>query len=233
MSVEIPHTTAICHALRQCRLFQDLPEKELLRIAQACAVKNLSKGHYLFHANQKAEGFYVVRTGAINVHSVSPDGKEQVIAVFRPFEPFAEITLTTIDTYPADAVATEASSVILVRKNDFRHLVIAQPELALHMLTSVSFHLKHLVRMIEDLQFKQIESRLANWLLRRCPATPERGVPSISLDVTKKVLASQLGVTSETFSRTLARFRDERLIEVNGNNITLLDCAGLRRYVET
>jgi len=69
---------------------------------------------------------------------------------------------------------------------------------------------------------RSIESRLAEWLLRHCPAA-EAGCPAIiDLPMTKKVLAGKLGVTSETLSRTLGRFRDEALIRVNGPRITIL-----------
>lgn len=219
--------TVVMHALRECRLFQDLAEKDLLEVAETCVLKSLEKGEYLFREHQKADGFYVMQRGSLNIHRVSLNGQEKVICIVRPYEPFAEITLTTVETYPADAVAIEPSAVILVKKQAFRSLVLEQPELALRMLTSMSFHLKDLVQMIEDLQFKQIEARLANWLVRHCPSAPTTEAPVVHIDTSKKLLASQLGVTSETFSRTLANFRDAGLIEVDGNNITLLNCAGL------
>jgi hypothetical protein len=40
--------------------------------------------------------------------------------------------------------------------------------------------------------------------------------------MTKRVLAAELGTVSETFSRTVAKFRKQRLISVEGNTFTLL-----------
>lgn len=222
----------IANTLRQCRLFADLAPADLDEVAEACILKNLDRGQYLFRERERSEGFFVMQKGSINVHRVTPDGKEQVISVFRPYESFAEVTLTTIDTYPSDAVALEPSQVILVKKREFRELVLRNPELSLRMLTSMSFHLKYLVQMIEDLKFKHIEARLANWLLRNSPESTEGRPVVVKLDISKRVLASQLGVTSETFSRTLGKFRDEDLIEVNGPDITLLSRPGLQRYME-
>lgn len=213
-------------------MFSDLSPNDLNDVADTCVVKTLERGEYLFREKEKAEGFFVMQKGSVNVHRVTPEGKEQVIAVFRPPEAFAEITLTTIDTYPADGVALEASQVILVRKSDFRALILRKPELSLRMLTSMSYHLKYLVQMIEDLKFKQIEARLANWLLRNSSESTEGRSVVVRLDVSKRVLASQLGVASETFSRALAKFRDESLIAVEGPEITLLDRSGLAEYVK-
>lgn len=46
--------------------------------------------------------------------------------------------------------------------------------------------------------------------------------------MTKRVLAAELGTVSETFSRTLAKFRDQRLVAVKGKQIVLLNPAALR-----
>lgn len=45
----------------------------------------------------------------------------------------------------------------------------------------------------------------------------------IQLDGTKCVLAAELGTSSETLSRTFAKFRDEGLLTVSGKSITLLN----------
>jgi CRP/FNR family transcriptional regulator, dissimilatory nitrate respiration regulator len=138
--------------------------------------------------------------------------------------------MSTVETYPANAMALEPSQVIVIHKKHFRELVCQKPELALHMLASMSLHLKHLVQTIHDMKGKQIEGRLAEWLLQHSPDSD--GAKSFTLPVSKKNLAAQLGVTSETFSRTLARFRREGLIEVAGPQLQLINRPGLRAYVE-
>ncbi|MBE2213737.1 MAG: Crp/Fnr family transcriptional regulator [Opitutaceae bacterium] len=223
---------ALAGVLRRCQLFEDLPEPDLMAVASACTVRALAKGEYLFREGQPAEGFYVIQTGVVNVHRITPDGREQVICFFRPYESFAEATLVTIDTYPAHAVATEPSQVIVVRRQEFRDLIARRPELALRMLSSMSQHLKHLVQLLQNLKGRQIEARLADWLLEHAPACPAHDQEAVlELPVSKKVLAGQLGVTSETLSRTLARFRDEGSIVVDGKRITLRDPARLRAWV--
>lgn len=218
-------------ALRRCRLFADLSEDDLTSVAETCSIRSLKRGEYLFRENTVAEGFYVVQSGSINVHRVMPDGKEQVICIFRSPDCFAEVTLTTIDTYPADAVALESSQVILVKKQGFLGLIRRDPTLSLRMLTSMSFHLKYLVQLIEDLKFKQVEGRLAHWLLRNCPEACSGRVGTIELQMSKRILASQLGVTSETLSRTLAKFRDQKLIRVDGRIIEITNGDGLQAHL--
>jgi CRP-like cAMP-binding protein len=184
--------------------------------------KTLAKGEYLFREGGPSEGFYVVQRGAINVHRVSPMGKEQVIHVFRPGQSFAEAALASQGGYPADARAVEASTVLLVPRADFIGLLRQRPELALRMLGSMSQHLRVLVSLLDDLTLKNVETRLANWLIKRCPTPLRAAAVTFDLDCTKRVLAAELGTVSETLSRTFADFRRQKLIAVAGRTITIL-----------
>lgn len=222
----------LINALRGCQLFAGLPPEDLANIAAITLVKPLDKGEYLFRQGDRSQGFYIVQRGAINVHRVNALGKEQIIHVFRPGESFAEATLATETGYPADARAIEPSQVFLVQKVGFISLLKRQPELALRMLGSMSIHLRVLVGQLEDLTLKDVETRLANWLLKRCPHRETAQPVQIELGMTKRVLAAELGTVSETFSRTLAKFRDQDLIHVNGKSITVLNPAKLNQVLK-
>jgi len=213
---------AIVNTLRSCQLFTGLPTADLENIAAVTVIKSLEKNQYLFHESEPARGFYVVQRGAVNVHRVNAMGKEQVIHVFRAGESFAEATLATDAGYPADARALEATQVLLVQKNGILALLKRQPELALRMLGSMSAHLRVLVGQLEDLTLKNVETRLANWLMKRCPDPASVKPVQIKLTMTKRVLAAELGTVSETFSRTLAKLREQKLLMVKGNTVLVL-----------
>jgi CRP/FNR family transcriptional regulator len=218
---------ALANTLRTCRLFVGLPASDLSHIAAIAVVKHLEKDEYLFREGEHSQGFYVVQSGAINVHRLSAAGKEQVIHVFRTGETFAEATLATETGYPADARALENSQIMLLPKTEFTALLKRQPELALRMLGSMSQHLRVLVGLLDDLTLKDVETRLANWLLKRCPQPYAEKPHIIELSMTKRVLASELGTVSETFSRTLAKLRQQKLLSVKGKLVTVASPARL------
>lgn len=217
----------IINTLRGCQLFTGLPGPDLENIAAVSAVKSLAKGEYLFHEGDRASGFYVIQRGSINVHRVNAAGKEQIIHVFRTNESFAEVALAGETGYPADARALEPSQVLLVQKDGIVALLRRQPELALRMLGSMSSHLRVLVGQLEDLTLKDVETRLANWLIKRCPNPQSEQPAHIELTMTKRVLAAELGTVSETFSRTLAKFRQQKLLAVKGKTFVILSPARL------
>ncbi len=219
--------TAIVNALRSCQLFAGSPPPDLTNLAAITLLKRLEKGDYLFHEGDPSHGFYIVQRGSVNVHRVNAGGKEQVIHVFRAGESFAEASLATDKGYPADARALESTQVLLVQKAGFLALLKQQPELALRMLGSMSVHLRVLVGQLEDLTMKDVETRLANWLVKRCPNRDSQSPFTFELTMTKRVLAAELGTVSETFSRTLAKFRAQKLLTVKGRTVTVLSPARL------
>ena len=228
VSTDLPalRTTAITAAFRSCQLFSGLPADEVEAIASFSTVRTLAKDDYLFHEGDPSEGFYVVQRGAINVHRVSAAGKEQVIYVFRAGESLAEASLAG-SGYPASARATEPSSVIVVPKGPFLVLLGRRPDLALRMLGSMSQHLRVLVGLVEDLTLKDVETRFLNWLVKRCPRGAT-GAASVEVGSTKRVLAAELATSSETLSRTFAKLRAEKLIEVRGATVRVRDVAALQ-----
>jgi len=216
--------TGLVGSLRCCQLFSSLSGEDLEAIAAFASLINLAKDDYLFHEGEPSRGFYVVQGGAVNVHRVSAAGKEQVIHVFRAGESFAEAALASPTGYPADARAVEPSTVLLLPKAPVLELIGRRPDLALRMLGSMSAHLRVLVGMLDDLTLKDVETRLLNWLVKH-----GRGAPGgvIQLPGTKRVLAAELGTSSETLSRTLARLRARQLITVAAKSITVPDPAAL------
>jgi CRP/FNR family transcriptional regulator len=210
--------TGLISSLRCCQLFSGLSGDDLNQIAAFAQARRLAKGDYLFREGEPSQGFYLVQSGAVNVHRVNAAGKEQVIHVFRVGESFAEASLASPTGYPADARAVLPSTVLLIPKAPILELLGRRPDLALRMLGSMGAHLRVLVGMLDDLTLKDVETRLLNWLVKHA-----RGAPGgvIRLSGTKRVLAAELGTSSETLSRTLAKLRQQKLITVAGPAITV------------
>jgi CRP/FNR family transcriptional regulator len=218
---------AIIDTLRRCELFAGLPLNDLERVAEVCIPKQYDKGDYVFHEGDLSAGFYLVQKGAVNVHRTTPIGREQVIHIFRTGESFAEATMT-MEGCPANAQAIESTQLLLVQKAGFLELLRRQPELSLRLFGSLSQRLRLLVGQLDAFKLKDVETRLAHWLLERCPDPASDQPVDIHLAMTKRMLAAELGTVSETFSRTLAKLRKQGLLEVQGRVISLRSPRRLR-----
>lgn len=210
-------------ALRSCRLFESLSPPDLEHIAGCTILRKLARGEFLFHEGEPTRGFFIVRSGAVHLHRIGADGREKTIHIFRAGESFAEGTLAEDSGYPAHACAVENSVIAFVARDEFLDFLKLRPDLALRMLASMSQHLRVLVNALDDMAQKDVDTRLAHWLLKRCPWPLRADPEEIRLDVAKTVLAGELRVRHETLSRSLHRLKDLGLLETSGRTVRLLN----------
>jgi CRP/FNR family transcriptional regulator len=207
--------------LRRCLLFSGCPAPLLRRIAAIATEKPLGAGQYLFHEGCAVQGMYVIRSGAIKVHRFNSFGREQVLHVYRENDSFAEESLLSGCGHPACAVAIADARLLVIRRPEFLDILREEPELALGVLRSMNRQLQGLMQLLDDLTLKDVKTRLANWLLQHCPDPGSPSPISIRLPSTKRMLAAELGTVSETLSRTVAKFREQKLLSVEGDLVTL------------
>lgn len=220
---ETLRNTAVVFSLRRTPVFAGLPEDDLAMIAELSILKTYRKGEYLFRQREPAHGFFIVRRGIINVHRVGADGREQVIHLFRPGESFAENSLTNEGGYLTDARSVGESEAILVPKWEFLQILRQRADIALRILGSMSGHMRGLITSLENVTLKDAETRLMNWILRRCQRPLTHKPTEVAIGMTKTMLSGELGTRQETLSRTLAKLREAGLITIRGRTLKIPD----------
>jgi CRP/FNR family transcriptional regulator, dissimilatory nitrate respiration regulator len=219
-------TDMILYTLSRSMFGSGLKQSDLLTLAGVCSLRSVEKNSYLFHQQELASHFYIVHSGAIKVHRMMVDGQEQVIHVFRATESFAEVALSGQLHYPVSAAAIEPSQVIAVECGQLRSLIHRIPDLSLQIIASMSMHLKYLVGRLGQQKYEPTLTRVAEWLLDQ---TEGNGKDRFMLPSRKRTLASQLGMTSETFSRCLTKLKKQGLIREESSLLTVVDRNALAR----
>ena len=207
-------------------LFKGLPKEQLREISTIVIEKEYHKGSPVFFEGEAGNGFYVVARGKVKIFKISGKGKEHILHIFGPGEPFAEAPVFYGQPYPANAAAMVKSRLLFVPRSEFIRLVRETPALALNMLAVLSLRLRRFATKIEYLSLKEVPSRLASYLLYL--AEEQNNMKEVYLDIPKGQLASLLGTIPETLSRIFFKMTAQGLIQVRGKTITLLDIQGLR-----
>jgi CRP/FNR family transcriptional regulator len=211
----------IADVIAQTPLFGGLPDDQLRAIRAIAVTRRFDKGQSIFSEGQPGDGFYVVMSGRIKIFKVSAEGKEQILHIFGPGEPFGEVPVFSGKPFPANAEAIAASQLLFFPKQAFIALTSATPSLALNMLAVLSLRLRQFTVQIENLSLKEVPGRLASYLIYL--AAEQAAADSVTLTISKGQLASLLGTIPETLSRMMAKMAGMGLIEVEGRTIRLLD----------
>ncbi|MNH00395.1 transcriptional activator FtrB [compost metagenome] len=108
----------------------------------------------------------------------------------------------------------------------YRNALEDQPQVCLAILASMSIHLHQRLKDIDTLTSASASRRVINFLLQECD--PDSG--RVELQVSKRLVASKLGIQPETFSRTLHRLVERGLIAMERRNIHILAADELADY---
>ncbi|MFO8112645.1 MAG: Crp/Fnr family transcriptional regulator [Desulfosalsimonadaceae bacterium] len=217
--------------LNQSVLFGGLPEEHLEAILSIAAEKQTASGEMIFFEGDPADGFCMVADGMVKIYKLSPGGKEQILHMFGPGEPFGEVPVFSGGVFPANAEAVKNSTILFFPRKRFVDLIIEKPHVALNMLAILSKRLRHFTVQVENLSLKEVPARLAGYFLLL--SEEQKSTRTVTLNISKGQLAGFLGTIPETLSRMLRKMSDQGLIEVEGRKIRLKDVDGLIDLSET
>ena len=211
--------------LRRCPLFAGLKEDDLKRIRAIASLRQIEKKEVLFSDGEEARGFYVILSGKVKLFKVSPEGKEQILHIVSAPEAFAEAALFLEGTYPAFAEAMTDCQLLYFPKRDFIQLLEKNPQLSINIIVTLSHFLKRFASLIEELSLKEVSSRIAKYVVDLSIKSSKEGKnpKEVELDLSKTQLALKLGTISETLSRTLAKMKAKKIIDVKKNKIIILN----------
>lgn len=212
-------------------LFEGLPHNQLQDLAAIKVDHVFGRGQTIFMEGDAGTGFYVVISGRVKIFKLSAEGKEQILHIFGPGEPFGEVPVFEGRHFPASAEAMAESRLFFFPRTSFVALIKKNPSLALNMLAVLSRRLRRFTALIDDLSLKEVPGRLAAYLLYL--SEQKRGSALLELTITKGQLASLLGTIPETLSRILGKMSAQGLIESAGPRIRLLDREGLENLVDS
>lgn len=206
-------------------LFKGLAEPQLKEFIKIAVEKKIKKGDTVFFEGENANGFYLVLEGVIKVFKVSSDGKEQILHILGPGEPFGEVPVFSGQRFPANAEPIIQSRLLFFARKDFIGLISGNPSLALNMIAVLSMRLREFAAQIENLSLKEVPGRLATYLIYLSGEQNNNGM--VNLDISKGQLASLLGTIPETLSRIFNRMSKQGLIKVKDRAVMILDPEGL------
>ena len=217
------------NCIQMVPIFSNVTEEEMREIAAITRARTYQKGEMIYLAGDRDERLYVIHVGKVKITRVSPAGKEQVIRVLGPGEFIGEFSLFSPLARTDNAEALERTTMCIIEGERLKQLLAGNPSIALKVMEALSRRLETAEKLIEEINLHTVEERLAQRLL-----TLAAGRRRFSLEMSKRDLASQLGMSQETLSRKLAAFQDEGLIQLQGHRgIVIKDRSGLETLAPT
>ena len=95
----------ILETISNIPLFNGLPDHQLKQVREIVIEKHFQKSELIFYEGDDGIGFYVVLEGLVKIFKISLEGKEQILHIFGPGEPFGEVPVFSGQSFPANSEA--------------------------------------------------------------------------------------------------------------------------------
>lgn len=205
-------------------LFRELDRQALRGFAEVTREQRVAKGALVVTEGDAGDALYVVRSGEVKVALPGDEGREVILGILTVGDHFGELSLIDGRPRSAHVVATQASTLIVLRRADFRRQVEQNPQVAWGLMVELSRRLRQADGTIGSLVLLDVPGRVAKVLLDH--ATP--GEPaSLVKQLTHQTMAHMIGASRETVSRAMAEFQEKGLISVQRRVVTIVDRGAL------
>jgi len=205
-------------------IFSNLNHEEMLEVARITSEKTYEKGEMIYTAGDSGDKLYVIHQGKVKITRFSEAGKEQVIRVLGPGEFLGELSLFNPAPLTDHAEVLEKTILCLIDGENLKQLMSKYPPVTWKVMEELSQRLAKAENLIENISIHSVEKRLADTLITMAN---EKG--KVVLKMSKRDLASHIGMSQETLSRKLTTFQEAGLVELIGHrNINLLNVEGLK-----
>lgn len=217
MSVSLDRITDF---LSTVPLFRQLDRPAVRGFAELTREQKFAKGSMIVSEGDAGDALFVVRSGEVKVVLVGDDGREVILNVLSVGDHFGELALIDGGPRSAHVVSTQASSLLVLRRTDFRRRVEQNPQVAWGLMVELSRRLRQADETIGSLVLLDVPGRVAKVLLEHAsPGEPATLVKPL----THQTIAQMIGASRETVSRAMADFQERGIIAVQRRLVTITD----------
>ncbi len=210
-------------------IFRHLTQEEYILLNYEKDYRNYKRGDILYQEGNRISGFFCINSGIIKVFKTGFDGKEQIIRFAKAGEIIAYRSVLSSEPACTTAKVIEDCQVCFIPSDILISLIKTNPEFSLDLLKLACHELGEANSFITDIAQKTVRERLAEILLLLVNdfGLDENNYLNISL--TREELANIVGTATESVIRLLSEFKTDKLVELNGRRIKILDKKSLEK----
>jgi CRP-like cAMP-binding protein len=216
-------------AMESGSLFRHLTREEADMVNYEKEFRQYKRGEVLYREGSRISGFYCLHTGIIKVFKTGLDGKEQIIRFAKPGDIIAYRSVLSNEVACTSAKVIEDSKVCFIPSEILISLVKSNSNYAFEILKLACHELGEANSFITDIAQKTVRERLAEILLLLVNDFGLDDQNFLQISLTREELANIVGTATESVIRLLSEFKSDKLVELNGRKIRILNKKGLEK----
>jgi CRP/FNR family transcriptional regulator, polysaccharide utilization system transcription regulator len=216
-------------ALESGSIFKHLSPDEIAILNFEKDYRKYSRGDILYQEGNRISGFFCINSGIIKVFKTGFDGKEQIIRFAKSGEIIAYRSVLSNEVACTSAKVIEDCQVCFIPSEILISFIKTNSSYALELLKLACHELGEANSFITDIAQKTVRERLAEILLFLVNDFGLDNQQFLKISLTREELANIVGTATESVIRLLSEFKSDKLVELNGRKIRILNIKGLEK----
>jgi CRP-like cAMP-binding protein len=151
--------------LCRCQLFSELPDEHLDLLASRVQQREYSANSIVFEQGDPGNTLFVVEYGEVVIGTMSPTGKELIVATLGPGDSFGELALIDGARRSASARTTLLTGMLVIYRDDFFEVLDSRPEVKDAVLVSLASVIRRMNIQLAEVAMLGSPSRVARVFL--------------------------------------------------------------------
>jgi CRP-like cAMP-binding protein len=210
-------------------LFRHLTPEETEMLNFQKDFRQFKRGELLYQEGNRISGFYCINSGIIKVFKTGFDGKEQIIRFAKKGDFIAYRSVLSNEPACTSAKVIEDCQICFIPSEVLIQLSKDNSTFALELLKLACHELGEANSFITDIAQKTVRERLAEILIL---LVEEFGLDEgkfLKISLTREELANIVGTATESVIRLLSEFKSDKILELNGRKIKILNIKALEK----
>lgn len=202
---------------------------DLKKLSADRRTKDYKKKEVIFGEESHPVFLYFLVKGKVKTYRSHEYGKDLITTLYKEGDFFGYHALLEDKPYAETAEALEDSEVCLIPKEDFYALIHNNVNVMRTFIKMLAGNVAEKEKQLINLAYSSVRKRVAEALLHlqeRYSKSPDQ---TFSMAISREDLANMVGTATESLIRTLSEFKEDKLVEIKGSNITIVDPNKLRK----
>jgi len=214
-------------------ILEGLPAKESSLLREKMLRREVKKGLILFTEGSFPKGVYFIQKGRVKIFQTNAQDKEHILCIYSKGESFGYRPILSHEPNPVSAKTLEDCILSFIPASSFIKILNKSSTLSNKLLRALSREYAAWANKTSSFARKKVPERVALSLLILSEKYKVKDRPFVEITISRDDLAGFVGAAKETVVRTLALFKDEKIIKTNmRGDITILRHNELERIVD-
>lgn len=197
--------------------------EEFVRLSGSKTNRSYKKKQVMYAEGAYPNGLFFIVKGKVKTYKTNLDGKEFITGLYKGGDFVGYNALLEEDKYAESAAVMEDTEVVLLSKDDFFSLIYKNSDVSKAFIKMLSDNVVEKEKALINLAYNSVRKRIAQALIELKKRYQKQKDVRFSIAILREDLANIAGTSQETTIRTLSDFKEEKLIEISGGTITILN----------